>query len=48
VGESLEAAAAEDEGKGSVRDHSLARVEVASVTFAGKNLQESCAARRVV
>ena len=48
VGESLEAAAAEYEGEGSVRDHSLARVEVASVTFAEKNLQESCAARRVV
>ena len=34
VGEPLEAAAAEYEGEGSVRVHSLARVEVTSVTFA--------------
>ena len=34
VGEPFEAAAAEHEGEGSVRVHSLARVEVRCVTFA--------------
>ena len=48
VGEPFEAAAAENQGEGSVRVHSLAPVEVTCVTFARTNVQESCAVRREV
>ena len=46
VGEPLEAAAAEDQGEGSFRAHSLAPAEVKCVTYAPIKVQESCATRR--